>query len=238
MIHEIHERLTGSLHERPQLATTALICIVLATAGVSAFSGGVIATSNPSPNQWNAQNASQSQAPLIVTHDVVISGDKPLAPGQSDCGLTSQFYHGQKSVFRVKVINPATGKAMNSSQLKGVSVHITSGSGTTLQAKYEKHGNDRFWVAPWIIPSSVPAGKVNYTISVTGQNAQPVNFAVPESEMTVLNKSVSDIKQTQSGSSNQTPSSGQSGSLPIVFWVVVVAVAVIVVGLIWNAERQ
>ena len=236
MIHELHRRLVEPIQKRRRKVSIGLVCLVLVVAFTGAISAGTVATHGPRATRWNAQNA-QSNAPLIVTQDVVVSGDKPLAPGQSDCGLTNQFYHGQKAVFRIKVIDPQTGKPMSASQLKGVTVHISSGGGKTLQATYQKQGNDTFWVAPWVIPNSFPSGSVHYTISVTGQHSQTVQFNVPESEMTVLNKLISNVQTQQPGQSSQ-PTGQSAASLPIVFWVVVVVVALVVIGLVWNAERQ
>jgi len=233
MLHELHDRLTETFHRQLRTVSVGLACLAVLAAFSGMASAGTVATHRVHQRRWNAQNASQSTAPLIVTHDVVVSGDNPLGPGQSDCGLTNQLYHGEKAVFRVKVIDPKTGKPMGKSQLEGVTIHVTSGGGKTLEASYEKHGNDTFWVAPWVVPSSFPSGPVNYTISVNGQHVEPVQFNVQESELTVLNKSVKSVNQQQG--------SGQSGkpaSLPLVFWVVVGVVAVVVVGLVWNGERQ
>jgi len=235
MTHEPHSRPVELLRNATRLGLVCLACLGLLVGAAGAFSGGVAAASGTHAGPRTAAAASQSDPPLIVSDSIVISGDTALAPGQSDCGVTNQFYHGQKAVFRIKVIDPQTGQPMNDSQLQGVSVHITSGGGQTLPAKFGTHGPDQFWAVAWTVPASFPSGQVNYTIDVTGQQAQTVSFAVPPSQLTVLNKSVNDLGAASSGGS--TPASG-SPSLPLVFWVVVIVVAAVVIGLVWDAERQ
>jgi len=254
MFTELPHRIVASIHEQTRAVSVGLVSLALVAALVGAFSGGVLAVpSSPgalstpsSPGQSggsgagvDAQNATQTGTPYIVSDSIVVSGDKPLAPGQSDCGVANQFYRGQKAIFRIKVVDPQTGQQLNGSQLSGVTVHVTSGNGTTLKAAYGKHGTDHFWTAAWTVPDSFPSGKVNYSIGVTNGRAERVNFAVPESELTVLNKSVSDVQTSGSGGSGSgQPGPSQPTSLPIVFWAVVVVVAAVVVGLVWNAERQ
>lgn len=247
-------RLTESITNQSRPIATTLAGLVVVTLLVGTLTGGAVAaggtTSGPAAigaSQPAAQNASNAtSAPLIVSDSLVVSGETN-GPSEGGCSVQNRYYRGQKVVFRVKVINPQTGAEMDNTSLNGVTVHVPSGNGSTkdLNAGWGKHGTDHFWAVAWTVPSGYPAGKVNYTISVTNHQSQKVNFAVPPSELTVVDKSLSQVKQaanssSQSGnaSSQGSPSAPSQGSLPWVFWLVVVVVAIVVIGLVYNGSRQ
>lgn len=130
------------------------------------------------------------QAPLIVTHDMVI-GAGTTRENQAPCSLTNQFLRGQRVIFRVDVVNPDTGETMTGEGLSRVAVEITSGGGATAEAAYGPHPpddpTDEYWVAAWPIPTDFPPGPVDYGIVVeNGRPTRSVTFDVPPSNLTVL----------------------------------------------------
>lgn len=220
-----------AVFNRVDSAQGALVMLLLVSVVAGGLGSGVAAaTTTPSgsgsPTRPAVGNATSS--PLIVTHSIVVSGGTHT-PNEGPCSLQSRFYHGQKVIFRIKVVNPQTGAEMNGSQLSGVSVKLPNGK--SVKAQYRHHGNGTFWIAPWTIPSSYPSGTVNYQIAVNGSNAKAVRYNVHDSQLTVLNSSLSVVKAHQSGQTNQ------SVSLPIGFWALfaIFGVATLaIVGLAWN----
>lgn len=237
---------TDSTSNRSRTITLALVAIALVGA-LAVGIGGVAAAPATQPaagaagsNGTAASPQTSSDAPLIVSDSIVIAGGS-TAPGQATCQVTNRFYHGQKMVFRIKVIDPQSGQQLSNDSLQQVDVNIPQADGSTksLEAEWGQHpGGDHFWSIAWTVPDGYPSGPVDYSISVTNHQAERVNFAVPPSQLTVLNESLSDVKASSSGGSSGPAQSGGSTSLPLVFWLVVLVVAVVVVGLVWNAERR
>lgn len=131
-----------------------------------------------------------SDAPYIVDHDTVVAAETP-AQGQGPCSLQNRFLHGQKVVFRVKVVDPATGDQLTGDDLSGVTVNVESGSAPTLDMEYGPHPpknpTDEYWVVAWTVPDGFPAGPVEYAIEVAGDHpAKTVSFNVPPSNLVVL----------------------------------------------------
>ncbi|MFB6169538.1 MAG: hypothetical protein ABEJ06_00170 [Haloarculaceae archaeon] len=131
-----------------------------------------------------------STSPLIVTHDTVLSAET-VGKNQAPCSLQNQFLHGQKVIFRIDVIDPDTGEELDDKAVDGVSVNIKNGDGQTVDAFYSPHPpdnpTDKYWVAPWTIPGSFPAGPVNYEIVVDASREAKVHrFDVPPANLMVL----------------------------------------------------
>ncbi|MFB6170961.1 MAG: hypothetical protein ABEJ23_00385 [Haloarculaceae archaeon] len=166
------------------------------------------ATDTPTDTATETQaggSTSGEQTPLIVMYDTVLAAET-TAEGQAPCSLTNRFLHGQKVIFRVNVINPDTGEEMGTDALSRVAVDIKNGGGQTVEANYGKHPPqqpmDEYWVAPWTVPDSFPAGPVDFSIvAEDGREAKTYGFDIPPSSLTVL-------EGTYSGGSG----SGGSGS--------------------------
>ena len=166
-------------------------------------SAALVALAGCTGSSNSGGGGSSSTAKPLVVHDTVVSGDAGLGPGQADCALTNRFYKGQLAIFRVKIVDPSNDNEMTDNDLNGVDVKIENGSGDTVQATYRSppsdlNGKGKYWIGLWHIPDSFPAGPVKYAIEVSGKDSKPVTFAVPASELTVLEQSIDDVK-TSSG---------------------------------------
>ncbi|HET7324347.1 MAG TPA: hypothetical protein VFJ06_08455 [Halococcus sp.] len=134
-----------------------------------------------------------SEVPLIITHDMVVSA-ATVRKNQAPCSLENRYLHGQRVIFRIRVIDPETGEKLDDSSLKGVSVKIEKGDGQTVDGYYSKHPpenpTDYYWVVPWTVPEEFPAGPVDYDIIVNAErSAKSYRFDVPPANLTVLNGS-------------------------------------------------
>ncbi|MFB6163872.1 MAG: hypothetical protein ABEJ31_01820 [Haloarculaceae archaeon] len=200
------------MSRRKLLATSAGALAVTGLAGCSNNQGdaGDNGTDgdNGSPGGSNTTSPGGSDTvPYIVNADTVVSAET-TAQGQGPCSLQNQFLHGQKVIFRAKVIDPETGDELTGEDLSGVKVDIKSGSAPTIPMGYGPHPPqqpaDEYWVAPWTVPDGFPKGQVDYSIVVEGdRSAKTVRFDIPPSSLTVL-------EGTYQGSSgtNSTDGSG------------------------------
>jgi hypothetical protein len=114
-------------------------------------------------------------------------GDMVL--GQA-CVLKSRFTHGEGVVFRVRVLDPATGQQLDTTKLKSLVVELANGQ--KIPMKYSGHprgGNeDTFWSISWKVPENFPTGTFAYTIVATDLGGAEVRwqpFTVKNSTLTI-----------------------------------------------------
>jgi hypothetical protein len=116
-----------------------------------------------------------AQAPLLA----VVS---PAREGP--CTITDQYKRGDYVVFRIQVIDPATGNQLTAKDVSGVDIVLPDG--TSLAAKYGTHedSTQEFWVAKWRVPANYPTGQVDFKIEVQGTSraVKRVQFAVPDKQ--------------------------------------------------------
>jgi hypothetical protein len=124
----------------------------------------------------------QAAVAMVVQSDTVLSGP---------CTLSSQFKHGDRIVFRGRVIDTASGNPLDDKGLKSLVVQLPDG--TTLDAKYGGHPPDQvagyYWTAAWTVPADYPTGTLGYKMVATnndGETATYVPFEVPASQLTIV----------------------------------------------------
>ncbi len=126
-------------------------------------------------NTGTTTTAPAKAAFLFIDLDTV-RGSKNIpttdAPTQS-CVQLNSFAKNEQIVFRARVYDPTTGKAMDDKQLK--SVEVTLKDGTKLDAmKYGPHPkdppNESFWTVGWVVPAAYPVGTLDYTVTATGND--------------------------------------------------------------------
>lgn len=108
--------------------------------------------------------------------------------------LTSRDLHNQQVVWRIKVLDPATGANLDNKAIDKVIVTLTDGQ--KFQAKFALHPKDKatdnFWATSWTIPESYPSGTVPYTITAEAKDgrksAQTVFNVAPSSLIVVDGK--------------------------------------------------
>ncbi|MEW6047606.1 MAG: hypothetical protein AB1609_14170 [Bacillota bacterium] len=128
-------------------------------------------------------------SPLIVV-DSIVQGSTN-APRERVCVLNSRYLHGEEIVWRIKVIDPVTGEAMDDKQLKRVWVELADGQ--VVEARYGPHPRtnptDYFWATSWVIPPGYPSGVLDYTIyaeAKDGRTGSNVKFEVESSMLVIL----------------------------------------------------
>ena len=123
----------------------------------------------------------QMAGPVVVA-DAVLGGGPGVPPDQI-CAIRSTFPQGQDIVFRVKVIDPATGQSLDNTALQNVTITLPDGSVEAME--YGSHppgpagGLDAYWTYAFMIPADYPTGVFNYSIAVTDLNGNiyaPVGF--------------------------------------------------------------
>jgi hypothetical protein len=155
-----------------RLTIAPLLACTLAAAGILGTARAPIA------------HARAQAGNLVVVADAVLGGGPTVPPDQS-CTIRSRFPQGSAIVFRVKVIDGATGAALDNTQF--ASVTITLPDGSTQNFAYAPHppgpqgGLDSYWTYAYTVAADYPTGAFNYSITVTdllGNSVSPVGFNI------------------------------------------------------------
>jgi hypothetical protein len=149
--------------------------------------------------------SAQDAVPLIVFGDTVQGGKNVPEDQAADktCVLTSRYPRNSEVVFRVRVIDPTTGQAMDDTTLEKVETIL--GDGTVAEMDYGGHppparDRDFYWTVPWLIPKDYPTGSVAYTVIATaidGRTGEYKPFDIPSSSLTVTDEVLEDIVEEE-----------------------------------------
>jgi hypothetical protein len=154
------------------------------------------AASEPVPASVAASEVALPSA-AAVAEALFIDGDTVLGPTNlteeerplKTCVQMSRFAHNEEIVWRVKVIDPASGEPMDDSALE--SVQVVMGD-QTLDLHYGPHPRDNpvdfFWTVAWEVPEDYPSGTVSYTLEATavdGRTGTWEQFAVQAAMLTI-----------------------------------------------------
>ena len=94
------------------------------------------------------------------------------------CVQKNRFPQGESIVWRVRVIDPATGKPMTDKDVKTVT--LTFPDGTTKDMKFGPHPkgktDDYFWAASFKIPADYPTGAFKYKVLATSNEGVTGSF--------------------------------------------------------------
>ncbi len=107
------------------------------------------------------------------------------------CVLTSQFKRGDQVVWRIRVLDPATGQGLDNKALKRVQVQLAGGQ--AFNARYGGHPpkgtpTDHFWSVSWKIPADYPTGSLSYTVNAVAEDGRSASwqpFKMAPSQLTV-----------------------------------------------------
>jgi hypothetical protein len=162
----------------PRVGVLILGASIFAAACGGATDEDTGSTSN-SANQPAPTNAQQQQAntPAKATFLLVYADTTSGSLGTTDeekaalsCVQKNRFPQGESIVWRVRVIDPATGKPMTDKDVKTVT--LTFPDGTTKDMKFGPHPkgktDDYFWAASFKIPADYPTGAFKYKLVATG----------------------------------------------------------------------
>ncbi|MGE3857660.1 MAG: hypothetical protein AB7G21_11960 [Dehalococcoidia bacterium] len=147
-----------------------------------------------------AAAAAEKPAALALVVDTVwgskgmTDAEKPL----KSCVQTSRVKPGETFGWRIKVIDTATGKALDDKAIEPGSVTITVPGATVPAIKFGEHGGkpptDAFWSTWWTVPDNQPTGVLAWTISVKTKDGRTAElkhdtFNVKSAWLTVMPKS-------------------------------------------------
>ena len=129
-----------------------------------------------------------AQEKLFFEGDMVVS--PPEGSAAPHCVLSSQYKHGDKVVFRVRVLNQ-NGDPVTDADLKSLVVTLSSGEEFPMAYSGHPHDNpvDNFWTAGWTIPDDYPAGSLTYQVVATlpqGESESWAPFNVKASQLAVV----------------------------------------------------
>ena len=107
--------------------------------------------------------------------------------------MTSQFNRGEIVIFRVRLLDPKTGKSLDDKAIKSMEVQLSNGE--TAPISYKQHPNpprpieDYYWTGGWIVSSSQPTGSFTYKVVVTdleGKTTTWMPFEIASTQLTVV----------------------------------------------------
>jgi hypothetical protein len=196
------------------------VALMLAAAACGAGTGDGASAAKPAVQTAAPAAATQAQAApaapakpqfLIVVGDTIRGnlGLNPVeiavTPPGIHCTQQSRFPQGGRIVWRMKVIDPATGKFMDDKQLKEVTLTLPDGKGDVF--KYGGHGGtkdnpaDFLWAAGYTVPVDYPTGAFNVKIQATdleGRTGVFDQFKVSIAQLTIVAKG-QDYPETHAG---------------------------------------
>lgn len=173
---------------KPYLRILAIgVAVVLLAAACGAGTGEGAAPAAPAvqtaaPAVTAATPAAPPAPKFLMLYGDTVRGTAGLSDEEKDSskaqGLTcvqmSRFPHGSRIVWRIRVIDPLTNKALDDKALQYVRLTLPDGK-TTQDLKYGPHGGtkenpaDFFWVTGWTVPNDYPTGLFNYNIEAKSQ---------------------------------------------------------------------
>lgn len=182
------------------LASGVAVVLVAASCGGATGEGpGASAAATQAPATQAPTAAAASAAPkaqfLIVVGDTIrgtaglTDPEKPIL----GCMQDNKFPQGSRIVWRMKVIDPATGKYMDDKQIK--SFTITYPDGKTDKLAYGGHGGtkddpaDHLWAVGYTVPATYPTGLFPVKLTATSvEGAVGVfdQFKVTNAELTIV----------------------------------------------------
>ena len=137
-----------------------------------------------------ATPALAQEAPRLFFEGDVVRGGGPTAKGPG-CVLNSQFKRGEIAIFRVRLLDPKTGKSLDDKGVKNLVIELSNGE--KLGMNYHQHppkdSTDWFWVGGWPIADNQPTGSLTYKVVATTLDGQTVvwrPFQVANSQVTVV----------------------------------------------------
>lgn len=133
-------------------------------------------------------------AALVIQTDTVL-GPKNLTPEEKAakiCIQANKFAHNEQVVWRVRVIDGATGSPLDDSALALVEIELPT---ETLAMKYGPHPAkdplDYFWTVSWVVPEGYPSGTVPYVVRATGADGRSGSFEqlkIPYAMLTITDE--------------------------------------------------
>lgn len=183
------------------IGVVTMLAVAACGAGTGEGAATPAAVVTAAPVATQAQAATPAAAPkpqfLIVVGDTVRgkSGlndvEVQLAAPGIHCTQQSRFPQGQRIVWRIKVMDPATGKYMDDKQISSFTITFPDGKSDVL--KYGEHkgatGSDFMWAAGYTVPIDYPTGLFNVKIEAKdfeGRTGVFDQFKVSFAQLTIV----------------------------------------------------
>lgn len=133
-----------------------------------------------------------SAQPAFFFEGDMVRGEPQPGTKTPVCVLTSQFKRGDQVVWRIRVLDPATGQGLDNKALKSVQVQLPDGH--SFNARYGGHPpkgtpTDHFWSVSWKIPPDYPTGSLSYKVDAVSQDGRSASwqpFKMAPSQLTVV----------------------------------------------------
>jgi hypothetical protein len=163
--------------------TMALAAVPVLTAACGGSdNNNAAATTAPQDTGTSAQVQTQATAnaiQLFVDSDTV-RGSKNVPTGSTDgCVQTNLFAKNEQIVWRIRIYDPVTGKQLSDADMGDIIVTLKDGT-KTAPATYGAHPktepNESFWTTSWVVPTTYPTGKLDYTITATAKDGRKGTF--------------------------------------------------------------
>ena len=200
------------------LATGVALALAAAACGSGTGEGaggakpGVQTAAPAAATQAQAAPAAPAKPQFLIVVGDTIRGNLGLNPVEIlttapgiHCTQQSRFPQGGRIVWRMKVIDPGTGKFMDDKQIKDFS--LTLPDGKTDVFKYGGHGGtkdnpaDFLWAAGYTVPADYPTGAFNVKIQATDNDGRVGvfdQFKVNIAQLTIVAKG-QDYPETHAG---------------------------------------
>ena len=164
-------------------------------------SGGILAAGYA--GRFAAVSA-QDAVPLFVYGDTV-QGGKNMPEDQKaakDCVLNNRFPRNSQIVWRIRVVDPMIGQAMDDTTLD--KVEVTLGDSTVIALEFGGHppqqNREFYWAGPWLVPKDYPTGTLPYTVMATakdGRTGEYKPFDIPTSLLSITDEVLEDIVEEE-----------------------------------------
>ena len=93
------------------------------------------------------------------------------------CAITSVFKRGMHIVWRMEVVDTATGKVLQATDVKSAALKLPT---ETKNFNYGRHGaldtSPWFWTAAWDVPPDYPLGLLDFIVEVTTNDGKTDTF--------------------------------------------------------------
>jgi hypothetical protein len=181
------------------LATTASTVFVvgaLASCGGGTGETATSATQAPSAAATTQATAAPQKAAFLLLQGDTVRSPEGLTDEEKtflSCVQQSRFPQSSRIVWRFRVLDPLSGKAMDD---KGIaSFDLVLPDGKTQAFKYGGHGGTKeapaefFWTAGYSIPKDYPTGLFTYQLKATSKEGVVGTFdqfKVPAAQLTIV----------------------------------------------------
>lgn len=129
-------------------------------------------------------------APKVFFEGDVVRGAGPTAKG-APCVLNSQFKRGETLIFRIRLVDPATGNQLDAKAVKSLNIELSNGEKIPMSfhGHSPKTPTDFFWSGGMPVSPDQPTGSFTYkaiATTIAGETVTWSPFNVASSQLTIV----------------------------------------------------